>query len=755
MNRRFIGLLFVVIIGQASVLAEQKFREDDLRAMDAAVRLGIHEKHFPGAVFWLEHKGLTYSKALGQRAVDPKPLPMEDTTIFDVASLTKVVATTPAIMLLVERGKVDLDAPASRYVEEMSGGGKDVITLRQLLTHTSGLRAGLPRSPDWEGKDAAMKLLRAEGAAAPGTSFRYSDINFIALGEIVARVSRQPLDEFCHTEIFQPLGMHETMFRPPSSLAERIAPTTREGDHVIRGLVHDPTARRMGGVAGHAGLFTTAGDLARYCRMLLGQGPRVLRQETIQEMTKLQTSAKVGAKRALGWDIDSRYSQARGAHFPVGSFGHTGWTGTSLWIDPKSLTFVTLLTNRNHPSEDGQVTETRYRLGTLAAEAIPHSPYIKHGKAQVFNGVDVLKEREFAELRGLRVGLITNHTGRDRQGTSTIDLLSSAKDVTLAALFSPEHGIRGESESEILDDSRDAKTGLPVFSLYGKTEKPLPGQLKGLDALVFDIQDIGCRFYTYAATMALAMEAATESKLKFFVLDRINPIGGTVVDGPVLAEERTFTAFHEIPLQHGMTLGELAILVREDRKLDLNLHVVPIRGWRRHLRQDETDISWRNPSPNMKSLNAALLYPGVGLLEFMNISVGRGTESPFELVGAPYIDAAKLSGWLRGQALSGLAFESVSFQPKKSKFAGQECHGIRISIVDRERMSSIELGILLARYMRQHHAELCEPGNFAKLLADANTLKASFENAPLTDIRKLWRKNLSEFLVKRAACLLY
>lgn len=346
--------------------------------METAIEQSIAEHQMPGAVLWLEHDGAVYHKAFGERAIEPVAEPMTEDTVFDAASLTKVVATAPAVMLLVERGSLDVDAPAQKYIEEFRRDGKDAITVRQLLTHTSGLRPGLSRKPDGA-QSAIMIACQEQITNAPGSRFIYSDINFILLGEIVQRVGGRPLEKFVREEIYRPLKMNDTRYLPWSANKHRIAPTERDGTNMLRGVVHDPTARRMGGVAGHAGLFTTAADLARFARMMLNKGEldgvRVLRPETVTAMTSIQSPAIVPAKRGFGWDIDSAYSRPRGNIFPIGSYGHTGFTGTAIWIDPFSNTFWILLTNRVHPDGKGNILPLQRTLGTLAAEAVGlHAP---------------------------------------------------------------------------------------------------------------------------------------------------------------------------------------------------------------------------------------------------------------------------------------------------------------------------------------------------------------------------------------------
>jgi uncharacterized protein YbbC (DUF1343 family)/CubicO group peptidase (beta-lactamase class C family) len=749
-----------------------------LAEIDAAIHDAIADQRCPGAVLWLEHDRAFHNGVYGQRAIFPSPEPMTLDTIFDAASLTKVVATTPAVLLLVERGQLDLNAPVSRYLAEFAGQGRESILLKHLLTHTSGLPPGITAKPDWVGYESGIELACREApSTSPGTLFRYSDVNFILLGEIVSRVGRQPLDRFVQENFYRPLRMPDTGFLPEADRLPRIAPTTREANAVVRGMVHDPTARRMGGVAGHAGLFTTAADLARFCRMLLNEGEldgaRVLKPATVRLMTSVHTSPDLDDRRGLGWDIDSAYAGPRGAHFPIGSYGHTGWTGTSLWIDPFSRTFVILLSNRNHPSEEGSVVALRRTVGTLAAEAVadfnflfvpgalPRQPAepkpaiasLPDATVRVLNGVDVLRRDGFAPLRGLRIGLITNHTGHDRDRRPLIDLLRAAPDVELKALFSPEHGIRGQFDENV-QDSVDPHTGLTIHSLYGQRRKPGADQLAGLDALVFDIQDIGCRFYTYISTLGLCLEAAAEHRLKFFVLDRVNPINGMAVEGPVHMGESSFTAFHSLPVRHGMTVGELAGMFNAERGRRAELTVIRLENWRRNFWFDQTLQPWTNPSPNMRNLNEATLYPGVGLLEFA-VSVGRGTDTPFEVIGAPYVDDRLWSETLNRAALPGVRFVPTRFTPKASVFENQPCGGVQLIVTDRTRLNAVDLGVTLALTLQRLY-----PGQFAldkvqTLLQHPPTIQAIRAGKSLDEIRESWRSDLEPFLRRRQSFLLY
>ncbi|MGD0258269.1 MAG: exo-beta-N-acetylmuramidase NamZ domain-containing protein [Verrucomicrobiota bacterium] len=752
-----------------------------LAEMDAAINRAIADKKCPGGVLWLEHRGVTYHKAYGHRALVPVEEPMTEDTIFDAASLTKVVACTPAVMLLVERGQVNLDERVQAYIPEFQGGGKEAVTVRQLMLHISGLRGDIETKTDWHGQQTAIQKACAEKLqSAPGTAFRYSDINFFLLGEIVQRLSHRPLEEFVAREVYRPLKMVDTGYLPPQTKLGRIAPTEVANGKPYRGIVHDPTARHMGGVAGHAGLFTTAADLARYARMLLNRGSldgvRIFKPETVELMTSVQMPASVPVRRGLGWDIDSGYSGPRGKLFPIGSYGHTGWTGTSLWIDPFSQSFVIFLSNRNHPDESGNVGALRAKLGTLAVEAITDFNFAfvpgalgaeadlekgglrersepKTAQLNVLNGIDVLVRQKFAPLKGLRVGLISNHTGEDRDRNPTIDLLKNAPGVELKALFSPEHGIRGAVDEGVAD-SVDAKTGLPVYSLYGERSKPTPEQLKDLDALVFDIQDIGCRFYTYTATMGLTLEAAGENGKKYFVLDRVNPINGVTIDGPVRMGKGSFVAYHEVPLRYGMTMGELARMCNVERNCKADLTVLQVENWQREAWFDQTGLPWTNPSPNMRNLTEAILYPGVGLLESA-VSVGRGTDTPFEVIGAPYVDDVKLAEALNGAGLPGVRFVPIQFTPTYSVHKGQLCQGVYILLTDRDRCNVVDAGLLIAETMYRLYPKDFDPDKMRHLLLHPPTLEAIKADKPLKEIRALWQKDLDEFQQRRAKYLIY
>ncbi|MCS6875087.1 MAG: DUF1343 domain-containing protein [Pyrinomonadaceae bacterium] len=792
---------------------------EKLDLIEELIKQEIAAKKLPGAVVLVGRNGkIVYLKAFGNRSLVPSIEPMTADTIFDVASLTKPVATSTAIMILVERGKLRLSDTIGKFIPEINDEQARQVTIQQLLTHTSGYAPDFDLSRKWIGYDQMLnELYREKLRNLPGTSFIYSDIGFIVLGEIINRVLQKEgcrsncFENFVYDNIFKPLGMKDSKFFKNTDQQKpiaRIAPTETfkgqqsylgskfdldetTGSRILRGEVHDPTAWRMGGVAGHAGLFSTAVDLARFCQMILNEGSldgnRILSPATVARWIAPVVVSENGLTRALGWDMNTSYSANRGELFPLGSFGHTGFTGTSIWIDPLSKTFVIFLSNRVHPDGKGDVTALRAKISTIVASAIEdlsiesrnqfesnysaivnaqikafRNPTHRRKQAEapqttvVLNGIDVLEKDNFKPLEGLRIGLVTNHTGRNLSGKSTIDILFAAKNLKLAALFSPEHGIRGELDEEKIADTIDEKTGLPIYSLYGETRRPKPEQLSNLDALVFDIQDIGTRFYTYISTLLYVMEEAAKTGKKVFVLDRPNPINGLDVEGPIADFDKfSFVVPYALPVRHGMTVGEIAQLFNAEKKIGAELKVIKMQGWRRSMWFDETSQIWINPSPNMRSLTQATLYPGIGLLETTNISVGRGTDTPFEVIGAPWIDAQKLASYLNKQNLPGVRFVPVQFIPKASVFKGEKCNGINIIITDRNSFRPLRVGIEIAVALRRLFPEYWKIDNYNRLLANEETFE-SIRNANQPEtIESQWEKKLEEFKKIRAQYLLY
>jgi uncharacterized protein YbbC (DUF1343 family)/CubicO group peptidase (beta-lactamase class C family) len=702
-------------------------------------------------------------------------------TIFDLASLTKVLATTPCLMKLLEEGKIRLDDPVTNYLPE-SQGGHSAITLRNLMTHFSGLPPDLDLVPAWTGYDTGIaKVLAAKPAGPPGVKFVYSDINFILLGEIVRRLAGESLPDYARSLVYGPLGMTETMFQPTADLRPRIAPTEIDPatGQPLRGVVHDPTSRAMGGIAGHAGLFGTALDLTRFTQMMLDRGSANGRQLfnplTIDKFTTPQSPPDQPILRGLGWDIDSPLSGNRGDLFPIGSYGHTGFTGTSIWIDPLSRTYVILLANSVHPHHAKPLTSLRGRIATIVAAAYGiSSPSVKiagydetivgpglHRKvnvrAHVLTGLDVLREQNFALLRDRHVGLITNQTGIGSDGKRNIDLMREAG-IDLRALYSPEHGISGKEDREDIANSRDAATGVPIWSLYqGSRRRFSDEMLSGVDTVVFDIQDVGARFYTYACTMQYAMQEAAKRHLRFVVLDRPNPITGVHMEGPIMdADLESFVGCSRIPLRHGMTIGELATRDKASLNLDLDLQVVRMQGWQRGFWFDSTGLPWVNPSPNMRSLKEAILYPGVAMLEVSpNYSVGRGTGSPFEQIGADWIDGKRLSAWLNERQIPGIRFLPTRFRPESSNFKGRWIEGVRFEITDRDAFDSTRLGLEIAYALMQLWPGKIDTEVDRWLVGNREVLQDLKDGVDPRVIVQTMTGPLSSFLESRRAWLLY
>ncbi len=818
-----------------------------LNGIDALVEADIAAKKLPGAVVLVGHKGkVVFRMAYGNRSLVPTVEKMTVDTIFDVASLTKPIATATSIMILVEQGKLRLGDTVGMYIPDIDDPQAKRVTIQQLLTHTSGYRPDFDLGEKWTGREGMLAALKKEKLrAAPGTRFVYSDIGFIVLGEIAGRLGKDrscdslmPVTQTLQCDIllsersvFQPLGISTTGFRSrawsqaaaiheaieyrETAILRRIAPTEnvrgqnsylgstfdggpKDGDAILRGQVHDPTSYRMGGVAGHAGLFSTADDLARYCQMLLNggtlDGKRVMSAQTISRMTSPYVVSESGDARGLGWDINTSFSGNRGDLFPLGSFGHTGFTGTSVWIDRVSQTFVVFLSNRVHPDGKGDVGPLRSKVATVVASAVEDTPIevyrlaestynsaiasqlarFQEGartllsastpqtpdrsvRAPVLNGIDILERDKFKQLEGLKLGLVTNHTGRNLAGKQTIDILKEAPNVKLTAMFAPEHGIRGELDVEKIDDSKDEKTGLPIYSLYKDgMRRPKPEQTATIDAFVYDIQDIGARFYTYTATLKNVMEEAAKAGKPVFVLDRPNPINGTMVEGSLADEDKlNFIAPHTVPVRYGMTIGEYAQLMNAERKINADLRVIKMEGWSRSMWFDETGQTWVNPSPNMRSLTQATLYPGIGLLETTNLSVGRGTDTPFEVIGAPYIDGQKLATYLNGRNIKGVRFIPIRYKPNASVFKDEQLSGVNILITDRNSLDSYKMGIEIAAALRKLYPTEWQVDRYARLLVNQEILDMVKRGATPEEIEKAVNSKSTDFARRRASYLLY
>jgi uncharacterized protein YbbC (DUF1343 family)/CubicO group peptidase (beta-lactamase class C family) len=757
--------------------------------VDMAVRNAILQQLIPGAVVLVGHDGkVVYRKAFGSRSIDPVIEPMTVDTIFDMASLTKVMATTGSVMRLVQLGQIKLNDPVAKYIPEFAQNGKEEVTIRQLLTHYSGLRADLDLKPEWSGQDEGFRLANAEKLVTPpGSTFLYSDINFIVLGELVQRVSRLALNTYAESFVFSPLGMTTTRFLPPQSWFLRLAPTAKDerSGVMLRGVVHDPTARMMGGVAGHAGVFSTADDTARFAQALLNGGAPVWSRLIVEKMTTPQQPPNLTVLRGLGWDIDSPFASNRGELLPVGSFGHTGFTGTSLWIDPTTDTYIVLLTNAVHLKQ-GNVIALRTEVATAVTAAlqlnVAESQKVRLARITGYNeagagsrrvitrngevktGIDMLEEHNFDALKvaGVakpRVGLVTNQTGVDSQGRRTIDVLEHAPQVQLTAIFSPEHGVQGTADTTDIANSKDSATGVTVYSVYGDTDakrRPSPDVIRNLDVLVFDMQDAGVRFYTYEATLGYFLEAAAKAGKPIVVFDRPNPVNGAYVQGPVSdAGQESFVNYHNVAVRHGMTVGELAKLYNGERRLNANLTVVSMKGWMRGDWFDSTGLEWVNPSPNLRNLEQVILYPGVALIEGTNVSVGRGTDTPFQVIGAPWVKGKQLAAYLNARLIAGVRFVPTEFTPASSTYSGQLCGGVSIILTSRETLDAPEFGVELAAALHKLYPQQFELAKMSVLLANQRALTGLQSGEDPRRIAEDWRDGLDRFLQVRVKYLLY
>ncbi|SDF25891.1 sodium:solute symporter family transporter [Terriglobus roseus] len=794
------AVLVMVVFGTASMRAQSA----DFSEIDTLMAQALKDKLLPGGVVAIGSNGrVVYEKVYGNRAEDPAIEAMTEDTIFDMASLSKCMSTSVAIMQLYEQGKLQFDDPVVKYLPEFASNGKSSVTIRELLTHYSGLREDVSLKDAWSGKAEGVKrAMESDLYGPPGKTFKYSDINFITLGAIVEKISGEPLDVYAAKHIFSPLKMTETGYFTPhcphlywepapvtcpavssAAMRARIAPTAHnddkpmDDDRMLRGEVHDPTTRRMGGVAGHAGVFSTVHDTSLFAQALLDRlagrpSNFPLKQETLRLMCQPEQPTGAKGLRGFGWDIDSPYSRPRGTIYPVGSFGHTGFTGTSVWMDPRSDSYVILLANAVHPRGRKPITPLRGTIATAAAKALGlDKPLL--GKATL-TGIDVLEQTNFQALHALaaktpghlRIGLLTNNTGLNRSGKRTIDVLYAQRGngIELTTLFAPEHGILGAEDHEGLGNAVDAATHLPVISLYGAKladRYPKVEDLQKLDAVLIDLQDVPARFYTYETEMGYVMESAAKAGTQVVVLDRPAITSGVQVVGPVAdAGVQSYVDYMQEPMSLGLTMGELAGFFNGEKQLGVKLSVVKMQNWQRGVWYDQTGLPWVNPSPNLQSMSAATLYTGIAFAEYTNLSVGRGTDAAFEQVGAAWIasdaEAKKLADTLNARAMTGVTFAPVTFTPAKPyPFAGQAIHGVRATATDRTRLDAPAMGAeLLAAVHAQYPTQLL----LAKaqgLVLNSATMQALAAGKDPHDIVAAWEPELWKFREARQKYLLY
>ena len=769
------GLLLFVWISTFCAAALPAVVPSDWRQVDAAVEGQTAAGKVPGAVVVMgDAQKIWLRRAWGWRV--PGQEAMTADTVFDIASLTKVLCTTTAVLQLAEKGRIRLDAPVSRYWPAFGGALKGSITVDHLLAHTSGLPAGLSFDALDRPPDVWRRLLSTPPLKAAGTTRVYSDLNFLALGELVRRRAGMPLDRYCRRHVFAPLGMRDTGYRPSiDRLGARTAPTIPQPYGWLRGEVHDPLARRLAGVAGHAGVFSTADDLARFAQALLrSKGRHVLSKRSLDGMRRPHSPLSDDIWQGRGWVLEAPFVAGRESLPPLGAVGHTGYTGTGIWIDFAHRRFVILLTSRlQWPGGDARPL----RRQLLALMSSLHAPMPRQALPEaasaaseagfghpppregVRTGIDVLAREQFSRLRGRRVALLTHQAAIDQAGWRTLDRLRWAPGVTLVKVFTPEHGLYAKAEGTVKDET-EPFSGLPVISLYGATLQPKPEMLSDVDTIVIDLQDVGARYFTYISTMGLAMEVAARLGLRVLVLDRPNPIRADIVRGPMLDDDRRgFTGYTRLPVQHGMTMGEIALLMQAELQasqgLTLDLQVVKMEGYKRSMWFDEAGLDWQPPSPNMRKLLTAELYPGVAWLEGANVSVGRGTPTPFELIGAPWMSASRLAEALNGLQLPGVAFSPATFTPDDATYRGERCEGVRIRVTDRNRLNAPLLGAALVKTVHS-----LWPGTFMvartlEMIGSADTLERIRQGESLSDIEGHWQAPIRAFESRRRPALIY
>jgi len=715
------------------------------RALAAAVKAS----GAPGAVACLGHRDtITFLGAQGARTRVPSLEPTANDTVYDLASLTKVVATTTAVMALMEQQLLDLEQPVVEFVPLSNLRG---VSVRHLLTHTSGLPAHKDLYREVNTADAMLARIGGlELSWPPGTRRRYSDFGFMLLARIVSLTVKDTFDAYCAREIFTPLGMADTTFNPAPALAARAAATEQCAwrGRLLQGEVHDENAAAMGGVSGHAGLFSTAPDLAKFCRALL-EGT-LLKDATLDLM--LRPGQVPGyAWQGLGWKLDGWMSGNEGYLPSRWSFGHTGWTGTSLWLDRDTGRYAILLSNTCHP--------TRANRDNVSLRQVFHIPvarawYPRRTNAQT--GLDQLAVDEYDTLRGKRVGLLTNVAAVNAQGMQTQHLLRDAPGVQLRHLFGPEHGLRAQAEAGASVASESGS--IPITSLYGDRTSPTPEELAQLDMLVVDLPDVGARYYTYAATLLDCMKACAAANKAVLVLDRPNPLGGEIIEGAVAQVYGRNVCVAPMPVRHGMTLGELAQFMHRSLAVPGPApRVIPADNWPRELMWYESGLPWRPPSPNLPDADTALLYIGNALFEGVNINEGRGTELPFQIIGAPWLDPAQVLKNVDSAYAAGVDIATATFTPRpiagkssSPRFNGEACKGFRFTLYDRDAVRPFMMSVALLRAIARAHGPQLEFLPFFDTLAGGPWLREQIvADTPLDAIARECTRQCAEFQSRR------
>jgi len=687
--------------------------------------------------------------ACGLRQRVPEAEAAQPETVYDLASLTKVVATTTAVLLLRDEGALDLDQPVAEILPVPAFRH---FTIRHCLTHTAGLDPGISYFKEVSSvNELLQRVSRDYVPGVAGLRRTYSDLGFIILGKVVELAGADSLDAFCQRRIFAPLGMEHTRFRPPAAWAANCAATEecQWRGRVVRGAVHDETSWAVGGVAGHAGLFSCADDLAAFCRALAER--RILREETLEEVARLGQAPSY-PWQGLGWKIDPWACGSEGFLPSRRAIGHTGWTGTSIWVDLDSGIYSILLGNTCHPSRDNRNNRSFRQefYGPVAKTLFTDS-------TNTHTGLDRLVWDGFDLVRGKRLALLTNAASVDELGRPMIDVLRMAEDAPIRYVYTPEHGLNVTAEAG--ERVASERGPAPVVSLYGDQAAPEPGQLRDVDMLVVDLPDIGSRYYTYMATMLRCMEACARARKPVLVLDRPNPLGGAVLEGPIAREYGRDVCCAPVPARHGMTLGELALFFRNTLLRARKLYVIVSRldAWAPERLFGECELPWVAPSPNMPSAETALAYAGMCLFEGVNMNEGRGTDTPFLVVGAPWLDAESVAGAVLEEERAGCRLETTRYKPvaipgkaSNPAYRDEICEGIRIRIDEPHSARPFTLAVaLLAAVRRRHPGELKFRPNF-DVLAGGADLRGRIERGETAlEIAGAYEKELRLFDQRR------
>jgi uncharacterized protein YbbC (DUF1343 family)/CubicO group peptidase (beta-lactamase class C family) len=672
-----------------------------------AFREALKESKAPGGVLYVGTSDSVHLHvASGYRQTFPKTRPAKKDTLYDLASVTKVVGTATAIMQLKEQQKLSLDQPVTDFVPlpELSQ-----ITLKHLLTHTSGLVAVERYFTSMTSLDAMLQRYAKEGIESlPDVEHLYSDVGYMLLGRVVEEASRESLEVYCQKNIFAPLEMNRTSYNPPKSWVANCAPTENDPwrGKLVHGEVHDENTWAVGGISGHAGIFSNAPDLAKFCRGLMTG--KILKLDTLREMTTMNQKP-LYPWQGIGWQIDPWSTKKTGFLPSRAAFGHTGWTGTSIWMDVDTDLFVILLSNTCHPDREDRDNETLRRTVHTAIGKTFYTHTNTH------SGLDRLVRENFKIIEDRRFALLTNHAAVDQHSRHILDVLGFVPDLQLKRLYSPEHGIRGQAEAGEKIEGQDS--AVPVTSLYGKQKAPAPHELAEIDVFLIDLQDIGARYYTYMATMKACLEACAEADVPVVVLDRPNPVNGITLEGPIAENTNSLVSSTAIPIRHGMTMGELAVWFQENdlKRANLKLEINYLDNWQPKRMFDECTLPWIAPSPNMPDPDTALLYIGTCLIEGTNLNEGRGTETPFKILGAPWLDAQAVLKNISQKDHMGCRLEGQKYTPTSipgkatnPKYNDEECNGIRIHVEDPKKVSAFQLAVAILSAIQKTHSDKLE-----------------------------------------------